>query len=107
MIRIIPFLSFVLFYGSIQSLFAQEIGEDTSRFPMVKVDHSGTTWYIEMMAEHPNVLFAETEFNAYFTLHQTETSHQKRAFIRWLDFARLSIDADGYYIPYTGIVESK
>ena len=107
MIRIIPFLSFVLFYGSIQSLFAQEIGEDTSPFPMVKVDHSGTTWYIEMMAEHPNVLFAETEFNAYFTLHQTETSHQKRAFIRWLDFARLSIDADGYYIPYTGIVESK
>ena len=50
MIRIIPFLSFVLFYGSIQSLFSQEIGEDTSPFPMVKVDHSGTTWYIEMIA---------------------------------------------------------
>ena len=76
MIRIIPILTLILFFGSIQSLFAQEIGEDTSPFPLVKVDHSETTWYIEMMAEHPNVLIAETEFNAYFTLHQTETSHQ-------------------------------
>ena len=88
----------VLFICQISWL--QEIGEETNPFPMDKVDHSETLWYAEMKTEHPNVLQAEVYFNAYFTAHYKETSHQKRAFLRWLEQAKLSIDSEGFYLPF-------
>ncbi|MFT5819603.1 MAG: hypothetical protein ACI8ZM_000828 [Crocinitomix sp.] len=72
----------------------------TNPFPMTKVDHSSTTWFLEMNADNPNVLDAEVYFDTYFNLHPTETSHQKRQFIRWLETARLSIDAEGNHLAY-------
>lgn len=74
-------------------------------FPLIKSDHTTTPWYLEMKSLRPNILKAEKEFDQYFEQHPEETSKQKKAFIRWLETARLSMDEDGFNIPYSILPE--
>ena len=84
----------------------QDLGLETNPFPMLKVDHSATAWYLEMVSEHPNAIDAEVSFEAYFNANPQETSHQKRMFIRWLENAKLSMDGEGNYVSYEPDLEA-
>ena len=79
-------LLFLLIIGLFSSSIgrSQDLGPETNPFPMLKVDHSSTPWYLEMVSESPNAIDAEVAFDAYFNANPQETSHQKRMFIRWV-----------------------
>ncbi len=104
--KIIKFIciTFLIYSISIQISNSQQFIEKTEPtkdiFAFTKKDHSSTSWYQEMQSAHPNVLKAETDFNQYFKIHSKESSKQKKLFLRWLQTARLSMDADGSSIPY-------
>ncbi len=65
---------------------------------LVKVDHTQTSWYIEMQKENPNLINAEKYFIIYFKAYPHETSKQRKLFIRWLTTHRPNVDQDGYVI---------
>ncbi|MBP6335742.1 MAG: PKD domain-containing protein, partial [Bacteroidia bacterium] len=69
-------------------------------FPFVKTNHTQTSWFMEMNAAKPNVRKAERDFINYFLDHPKESSKQRKIFLRWLSIAKLSMDKEGYFIPY-------
>jgi concanavalin A-like lectin/glucanase superfamily protein/type IX secretion system substrate protein/PKD domain-containing protein len=92
---------FIVFLSNVNAqVFLDENQLQENHFPFEKTDHSDTDWWQEMNSASPNVLNAESQFNDYFSTHFREKSLQKKLFIRWLQDARLSMTADGEYIPH-------
>lgn len=77
---------------------AQEYQNETFQ----PTNHSFTDWYQEMMKETPNIYHAQEAYNNYFRNKPLEESKHRNIFRRWIEDAKLSIDADGNHIknPY-------
>ncbi len=92
-LMIIPFTN-----GSHAQIMLDQQGVEKDIFKRTKTDHTQTSWYLEMQSNQPNVLQAESRFNEYFATHPKEKSRVQKRFIRWLQEARLSMDANGSFI---------